>query len=556
MIMNSNRPDIKVSAEDKNRIREAIRQALGSYTLIAERLNTMETVWKDGKTSKNITREDVIGILAGDIRYSYSNSYKDWQDVFKASINKAILSNLIQHSNRGTAVDADNEADVKASTQRIEYNTELQNFAKKEYDRIFHNEKNVLKPPSLKELSLTELESRLKRARGILKSNKEPTQLTENEDIKKQIKILENRINIIKLRDIADSAFWDDKGAGLIGGSRKTPDTINKCRSILNDPDTNDVTKINKLKILIKEKLKAGQKEWNNDSDNANTIWAFKLLVGACVRLSSDKKYKPYYMKFDQNIMPSFLNRINTNYEKDKSSLDTLKELVDDETLWLDKGTKNNKGQGENRNDFTPHCILEYRKILSDNTMTQENKIKAIKKISQSGIHRETHYMRNFRVHVNNMLEHHDDSSQYLEVLNADRKTAEAARNAAIKSVHEAIQKKLMETKWNKLGTGYLGDKLPDGIREMRDVFNDNGLSRWEQLEAVFAISEVKLTEHRSRGMSIFSRPTHHDVTDLYSAIRRISNTWHSLKPEELKHADYYLNERDDNLKKTTFSPR
>jgi len=298
-----------------------------------------------------------------------------------------------------------------------------------------------------------------------------------------------------------------------------------------------DAEKITKLKNLGQVKIREGSKSWNNSNENVGYINQFKQIIHNC---SNPQFELP---------QTQLLESVNPNYKSNNEKLNLLKDLVDDKTIWANKGEENNKVYSEDPNDFTHQCVIEYRKILSDNTITQKNKIKAIQEISQKNLDQSTHYMRKFRVNIIDMFgldittkdENGNDigrtkeATKTLETMNDNRKKSERSRVALLQrkpvgnepDLYCTIKDQIENPKWDNKGQGWTSKKLPAGIEKLRGILADKSLNRWDQLNAIFMYSQIKLAEHRDRENSFFSKPTDKEVTQLYSLIRRISNSWH-----------------------------
>lgn len=362
-----------------------------------------------------------------------------------------------------------------------------------------------------------------------------------------ELVMVNNRILIIKLRDMVNDKYWDDVGyTGTI--FTKTPDSINQYRKILNDPDTDDVKKLKQIKSIAEKKVEADSDvptystlDTQAEIDKKDLYWSFKRIVGMRVGVVYPK-YKTMNVDEANDKLDSIQKKIDPGYETDKKILSTLKELVDDKTFWANKGRKNNRAGG-NDNDFTPKCIVEFREIVGDNRITQKEKLKAIQTVIQTHAKKDTHDVNDFMNKVSNMIE--TKSSEEIGNLNNQRKEANQWRGQkkdSSKLLNELVGV-LNAEKWKTKGQGLTGKKIPDGIEKCIEITTLD-IPADLRLEKIFMLVHAKVKEHKQRHKSVFRRNPDPEVAALYKKIDDLSIEWHGYvdaktprKYEKIQHA-------------------
>lgn len=525
--MNSNaRFPLKIQELIENKL----PQTLSDLSKVAQRLNTAGIILIDEKPYTNFTSEDVLNILKGSSE-KFAN-IDNWQRVFAEAICVTIYCEI-------------KEVDVSSVLKNINLINEddIFKFIKNKYTEISRKDGNALKPP-MDEMSLLQLEREIEVQKQKLNDLKnKANDLSKNgeqiQNIRNYIAILEKRKLIIKLRDIVDNEYWFKERIGFIT-SKKIPDIIYQCRLILNDTYLTDDEIISELKNLSKEKP-VNSDDFGNFVNN--NITSFEKLLDEFVRYLEPQSALSQ-VELDDSfrvinaVIKSEVHDIKTQI--DLSNLDLLKKIVDDKTIWVNKGNTNKKIHDKDPNDFTPQCVMEYRKILSNNRISQTNKIKKIIKISQKNIDHASSKVGEFNKHVNALFKdsnaYRQEAEGYLGEMNDKRMVAEKFRNDLDKTSHlyDVIEKLIMDDKWKDKGIDWFSKKIPEGIGKCREILESPCLNQWEKLEAVFMIGKIKLEETRDLRHSFFRLSRHDEVAELYNCIAHYSRIWHSLEPQKL----------------------
>ena len=427
-----------------------------------------------------------------------------------------------------------------------------------------------------------------------------------DEEMAKDIKNLEFitmlrlRKHIIMLRDIVNDIYWDDKGEGLFG--KKTPDTISQARDILNDPDTNDQGKIDLFFKLVDQKYPeiAGKiiVDDTNKSKLDKTVppldrfkyvahelsllfekspikienypesySTYKYLVDD---IGTDISVKEEHKKNLKSVGSGIVKmqriidkdvgkktiREDAHWRKHMSeNLHLIKELAEDK-YWSNKGNENTSTS--KKVDFTPKFILEYRKVLADNTITLNDKIQAIQKISKEACEKfksGNTDLYNFAFNVEKLLSTNDVS--YEKPLK-NQKTEMESRNKYFNKNHvDGIYQKMKnelvdDKKWETKGKGFFGGAiLPDGISRAREILKkadaaiekvpsnilDAHLAKERiqrlAVEAVLMLMKLKHNEYQAREKSWNWNPIDLDLKMIYKKYADISNDWYSMHPEQ-----------------------
>jgi hypothetical protein len=245
--------------------------------------------------------------------------------------------------------------------------------------------------------------------------------------------------------------------------------------------------------------------------------------------------------------------KINKWHSQDEQSLELLKQVIDDEVYWSDKGIKNNKDYDKDEeydedydsshDDFTPPLILEYRAILSTNTTTQKDKIKAIKAVSiahQNQVKESGHILSNNEKEINMVSREASSLFEYKNIdyanhvlNNIKSKISETHTNQI--EIKDYLFKKLEtiiitnEANWQNKGINLGGYSVPDGIEKCNEVLVDKRKTPYEKINAIFMICKEKYNVHQSRKDSLlFSKPTHPDVTAFYKQMTELSDKWYN----------------------------
>lgn len=346
-----------------------------------------------------------------------------------------------------------------------------------------------------------------------------------------QVKIQE-RLLVIKLRDLVNDEHWNDLGlTGTI--FPKNPDSIKQYRKILNNTDISDHKKLLKIRSIANSKKENDiAKPEHSSMDNEDVkkrrdlYWKLKRMIGRSVGVI----YTNWKVLNPQEIndgLDDIQKNIYTTYERDKGILTDLKSMVDDEIFWANKGRKDFVYR--NDHDFTPKCITDVRTILATNTTSQKDKFKALEEVLKTykPTQKDSPEVQEFMKRVPTMIKNKStESIRRFNELNEKRLYAGTLRRNSAQDILLDLSIALNNPKWKTKGEAFIGTKTPDGIKQAKKILNGNYPPE-VKLEKIFMLMQAKTKEHRNRDKSLFSKNPDTDVKALYQQIVKLSTEWH-----------------------------
>lgn len=375
----------------------------------------------------------------------------------------------------------------------------------------------------------------------ITSSQEELEQLLQNTKLgQTKKKIIEDRILILKLRELVFDTYWDDAGQSPFGSI--TPDTIKSYRRILTDISdrTLDESKLDEMKTIALSKQEKDQQlpslpndpldDYDGMNKKISNYLTLKRMIARKLGIEYLHKMKPEEVNNALDEIQKDI--IYPRYAELKEMLATIKPLVDS-PFWNDKSPIDSDAPKHN---YTPRFIIEMREILGTNTITQRNKVAAIEEAIKTYATNESHLaIRPFISAISNMLGGQSVNT-YQATLNTYKtriKNSHAARSTQdVNGILNTLGTIFNDPIWNTKGKGFLcmWTKLPHGIEKVRKILKkieDNKLTPETGLEKIFQLMRTKHFDHTNRYNSTFSINPDHQLTGVYARVHDLSNAWY-----------------------------